>query len=161
MLRSPLLPGLFSFHYHLREQVFSLLKRKTRLCIDYCGLNDITIKNRCPLLLYNKDFLLSLIYVMHNTLESEREMNGRLLLILPHGIIKMWLCHLVDVLWDMLNVFVYLDDILIVSSNEECQFSFTKEPIACEGWKVWIPQCVTFQGFVLTKRRFQWIQRSL
>lgn len=40
----------------VRTSFFSLLKRKTRPCIDYSGLNYITIKNRYPLLLYSKDF---------------------------------------------------------------------------------------------------------
>lgn len=33
----------------------------------------------------------------------------------------------------MFNVFVYLDDTLIVSFDEECLFSVTKEPIVREG----------------------------
>lgn len=49
-----------------RASFFSLLERKTRPCIDYSGINNITIKNRYPLLLYSKDFLLSLIAKVDN-----------------------------------------------------------------------------------------------
>lgn len=59
-----------------------------------------------------------------------------------------------NVLWDMLNVFVYLD-ILTVSSNEECFFSVTKE---LQGFH---SVSVNFLGFELVERRSEWIKRYL
>lgn len=80
---------------------------------------------------------------MHNTCLELAKEDGRLLLILPHGIIKIWICHLVLPIQALSNSRTQcplgyaqcfcLEDILTISYDEEYLFSVTKEPIVHEG----------------------------
>ncbi|KAI2661149.1 Transposon Tf2-6 polyprotein [Labeo rohita] len=86
-----------------------------RPCIDYRGLNDITVKNSHPLPLMSSAFEL---------LQGQPSLRSHFeYLVMPFGLSNspaVFQALVNDVLRDMVNrfVFVYLDDILIFSQNE-------------------------------------------
>jgi hypothetical protein len=114
-----------------------------RPCIDYCGLNDITVKNRYPLPLISSAFVplhgasvftkLGLRNTYHLVRIREGDewkttFNTSLghyeYLVMPFGLTNapaVFQSLVNDVLRDMLNhtVFVYIDDILIFSKSVE------------------------------------------
>ena len=114
-----------------------------RPCIDYRGLNEITVKNRYPLPLIDSAFVsldqatifskLDLRNAYHLVRIQEHDewktaFNTSLghfeYLVMPFGLINspaVFQALVNDFLHDMLNrfVFVYLDDILIFSCNME------------------------------------------
>jgi hypothetical protein len=115
--------------------------RSLRLCVEYRGLNEGTIKNRYPLLLLHKTLLylqkaqyftkldIHGVYNLVRIAEGEewktafRTRYGLFeSLVMPFGLTNApaSLQHFInDVLWPYLDVFVtaYLDDILIYSNN--------------------------------------------
>ncbi|KAK3571514.1 hypothetical protein QTP86_012866 [Hemibagrus guttatus] len=121
-----------------------------RPCIDYRGLNQITIKNRCPLPLISSAFELLQENVIFTKLDLRNAYNlvrvcegdewktmfnnpfGHFeYLVMPFGLTNapaMYKNLVNDGLGDMLNqfVFAYLDDILIFSKSEtEQDFNLT------------------------------------
>uniref|UniRef100_A0A672Z804 Gypsy retrotransposon integrase-like protein 1 n=1 Tax=Sphaeramia orbicularis TaxID=375764 RepID=A0A672Z804_9TELE len=135
--------------YHDLKQVFSksratsLPPHRGRPCIDYRGLNDITIRNHYPLPLMSSAFELlhgARIFTkldLRNAYHLVRIREGDEwktafntpsghyeYLVMPFGLTNapaVFQALVNDVLRDMLNqfVFVYLDDILIFSPDEE------------------------------------------
>ncbi len=117
---------------------FFFVKKKDgslRPCIDYRGLNDITVKNRYPLLLISSAFeilqgakiftKLDLRNAYHLVCIKEGDewktafnmpVGHFEYRVLPFGLVSapaVFQALVNDVLRDMINVFVYLDDILI------------------------------------------------
>ncbi|KAK7913158.1 hypothetical protein WMY93_013369 [Mugilogobius chulae] len=127
-------------------------KDKTlRPCIDYRGLNDITIKNRYPLPLISSGFELlqgAKVFTkldLRNAYHLVRIREGDEwktafntpsghyeYLVMPFGLTNapaVFQALVNDILRDMLNkfVFVYLDDILIFSSDLDSHISHVKQ----------------------------------
>uniref|UniRef100_A0A672YRD9 Gypsy retrotransposon integrase-like protein 1 n=1 Tax=Sphaeramia orbicularis TaxID=375764 RepID=A0A672YRD9_9TELE len=160
-------------HYHDLKQVFSKSRATSlpphrpydcaidlrpgscpprgRPCIDYRGLNDITIRNSYPLPLMSSAFELlhgARIFTkldLRNAYHLVRIREGDEwktafntpsghyeYLVMPFGLTNapaVFQALVNDVLWDMLNkfVFVYLDDILIFSPDEETHVQHVRQ----------------------------------
>ena len=113
------------------------------LCVDYCSLNNLTVKNRYPLPLIRETLnLLTLsviftkldIIAAFNKLQMAEEKEWKTAMRICYGlfeylVMSFELCeassffqsYINDILWDCLNIFVtaYIDDILIYSKNRK------------------------------------------
>ena len=113
------------------------------LCVDYCDLNNLTVKNRYSLPLIRETLnLLTLsviftkldIIAAFNKLQMAEEKEWKTAMRICYGlfeylVMSFELCeassffqsYINDILWDCLNIFVtvYIDDILIYSKNRK------------------------------------------
>ena len=134
-----------AIHLSMKGQAFFVGKKDgtLKLCIDYRGINQITVKNCYPLPLMNTAFdllqgatiftkldLRNTYHLVRNKEGDEWKMAFNTLtghweyLMMPFGLTNtpaVFQTLLNDVLWDIINkfVFVYLDDILIFSKDTQ------------------------------------------
>ena len=113
------------------------------LCVDYRGLNNLTVKNRYPLPLIRETLNLLALSVIFTKLDIITTFNKLQMaegkewktamrtcyslfkyLVMPFGLCEAsssFQSYINDILWDCLNIFVtvYIDDILIYSKNRK------------------------------------------
>ena len=113
------------------------------LCVDYCGLNNLTVKNRYPLPLIKETLNLLASSVIFTKLDiiaafnklwmaEEKEWKTAMRIcysLFEYLVMLFELCeassffqsYINDILWDCLDIFVtvYIDDILIYSKNRK------------------------------------------